>query len=68
MKTNPARADSLEDWHKNGGVMILGYEMYRNLVAQKNIKNKRWKKIFTEALCDPGKQTMVTDFVNGWNV
>ena len=58
MKNNPARADSLEDWHKHGGVMIIGYEMYRNLVVQKNIKNKRQKRIFTESLCDPGECQM----------
>ena len=49
------RMSMLKDWHVNGGVMILGYEMYRNLTQFKRIKNKRHKKIITETLLDPGK-------------
>ena len=45
----------LKEWHSNGGVMILGYEMYRNMTQYKRIKNKKHKKTITETLLDPGK-------------
>ena len=61
VKSNPARADALKDWHDNGGIMILGYEMYRNLTLQKNIKKKSQKKIFSEALVDPGPDIVICD-------
>ena len=49
------RMSMLKDWYGNGGVMILGYEMYRNMTQFKRIKSKKHKKIITETLLDPGK-------------
>ncbi|XP_012940516.1 transcriptional regulator ATRX [Aplysia californica] len=60
-KQNPLRADTLKDWHESGGIMIIGYEMYRNLTTGARIKNKRQKKIFYETLVDPGPDLVVCD-------
>ena len=35
LKDNRKRADYLEQWSKDGGVMILGYDMFRNLAGGK---------------------------------
>jgi transcriptional regulator ATRX len=31
VKVNETRAKLLENWHEDGGIMIIGYEMFRNL-------------------------------------
>ena len=51
---NWRRSDMLKDWHRYGGVMILGYDMYRNLSQCTRIRSKHQKKIFKESLVDPG--------------
>ena len=55
LKDNYNRTDALRDWHESGGVMIIGYDMYRNLSTHKNVRKKKLKNIITEALVDPGK-------------
>ena len=56
MKMNSERAQMLKEWQTGGaGVMILGYDMYRNLVQGSHCKNKKQKAIFQEALVDPGR-------------
>lgn len=52
---NWRRADMLNHWLKYGGVMILGYSLYRNLSQCLRVRSKNQKKIFKEALVDPGK-------------
>ena len=45
----------LREWHSGGaGVMILGYDMYRNLCQGSHCKNKKQKATFVETLSDPG--------------
>lgn len=59
VKQNFERAQMLKEWHEGGaGVMILGYDMYRNLVNGSHCKNKKQKKIFYETLADPGKKNL----------
>ncbi|KAH9519844.1 hypothetical protein Btru_071056 [Bulinus truncatus] len=60
-KQNAARANALKDWQASGGIMIIGYEMYRNLTIGARCKNKRLKKIFTETLVDPGPDLVICD-------
>lgn len=52
------RARQLTDWHQKGGVMILGYEMFRNLTNE-NSKQFRLalKEVYQKTLIDPGKPT-----------
>lgn len=44
----------LQRWQEDGGVMIIGYEMYRNLAQGRNVKSRKLKEIFNKALVDPG--------------
>ncbi|KAG0423324.1 hypothetical protein HPB47_000893 [Ixodes persulcatus] len=34
-RSTPARADLILDWHNKGGVLLMGYEMYRMLALKK---------------------------------
>ncbi|XP_033127122.1 transcriptional regulator ATRX-like [Anneissia japonica] len=61
IKDNWGRADSLRFWHNNGGVMVMGYTMYRNLSTGARIRKKSQKKTFYEALIDPGPDIVVCD-------
>lgn len=51
----------LQRWQEDGGVMIIGYEMYRNLAQGRNVKSRKLKEIFNKALVDPGKILMGTE-------
>ena len=48
------RADMLKRWMDYGGILIIGYALYRNLSQCFRVKNKRQKEIFKQALIDPG--------------
>jgi len=65
VKDNWGRSELLSDWQTGGGVMIMGYEMFRNLSQLARVKNKKQKKIFTESLLDPGKPLKYTIFLRG---
>ncbi|KAK4305277.1 hypothetical protein Pmani_022836 [Petrolisthes manimaculis] len=56
------RAYRLDDWWREGGICIVGYDMFRNL---SNTKNKRFKgkmkEIFQKTLINPGPDVMVCD-------
>ena len=54
VKQNADRAAVLKNWHNNGGVVILGYDMFRNLTQGSHCRSKNQKKIFTETLVEPG--------------
>lgn len=54
VKRPQERSYALQRWHDTGGVMIIGYEMYRNLTQGRNIKSKKLKEIFQRTLVDPG--------------
>ncbi|XP_039279743.1 transcriptional regulator ATRX homolog [Nilaparvata lugens] len=61
-KVNVKRAYRLKDWHDDGGVMIIGYDMYRNLTNEtsKAIK-KKMREVFQRTLVDPGPDLIVCD-------
>ncbi|XP_063064925.1 helicase ARIP4-like isoform X2 [Engraulis encrasicolus] len=43
-KSTAARAKVVEDWHRDGGVLLMGYEMYRLLSLKKSFVAGRKKK------------------------
>ncbi|UJR15474.1 hypothetical protein I4U23_002417 [Adineta vaga] len=60
IKTN-LRASHLNYWYENGGVMIMGYEMYRRLANGFGIKSKNAKANAYRCLVDPGPDIVVAD-------
>nr|XP_040030767.1 transcriptional regulator ATRX [Gasterosteus aculeatus aculeatus] len=55
------RAYALQRWQESGGVMIIGYEMYRNLTQGRNTKSKKLKETFQKTLVDPGPDMVICD-------
>ncbi|XP_009582611.1 PREDICTED: transcriptional regulator ATRX, partial [Fulmarus glacialis] len=53
VKRPQERSYMLQRWQDEGGVMIIGYEMYRNLAQGRNVKSRKLKEIFNKALVDP---------------
>uniref|UniRef100_A0A6P5JXI0 Transcriptional regulator ATRX-like n=1 Tax=Phascolarctos cinereus TaxID=38626 RepID=A0A6P5JXI0_PHACI len=61
MKSPQDRSILLQKWQDSGGVMVIGYEMYRNLVQGRNVKSKKLKTVFNKTLVDPGPDFVVCD-------
>ncbi|XP_019121038.2 transcriptional regulator ATRX isoform X2 [Larimichthys crocea] len=61
VKRPQERAYALQQWQEMGGVMIIGYEMYRNLTQGRNIKSKKLKETFQKTLVDPGPDLVICD-------
>ncbi|XP_064184378.1 transcriptional regulator ATRX isoform X1 [Anguilla rostrata] len=61
VKRPQERAYALQRWQEDGGVMIMGYEMYRNLTKGLNIKSKKLKETFQKTLVDPGPDFVICD-------
>ena len=61
-KDNWGRADKINQWFSEGGVLIIGYEMFRNLVSEKNSKfHKIQRETFDNCLLDPGPDIVICD-------
>ena len=61
-KDNWGRADRINQWFGEGGVFIIEYEMFRNLVNEMNSKFiKKWRETFNNCLLDPGPDLVVCD-------
>jgi len=61
-KDNWGRAERLSQWFRDGGVLIIGYEMFRNLVNEKNNKfKKKQRDIYNSCLLDPGPDVVICD-------
>ena len=61
-KDNWGRADRLNEWVREDGVMIMGYDMFRNLTNEVGKKfKKKQKEIYQKALVDPGPDLVVCD-------
>lgn len=52
------RVRALQNWQRDGGVMIMGYEMYRILSLAKKINDEEGKKALKSILVDPGTVTL----------
>ncbi|XP_066190019.1 transcriptional regulator ATRX isoform X2 [Sylvia atricapilla] len=61
VKRPQERSYMLQHWQDEGGVMIIGYEMYRNLAQGRNVKSRKLKEVFNKALVDPGPDFVVCD-------
>uniref|UniRef100_A0A8C9VXW0 DNA helicase n=1 Tax=Scleropages formosus TaxID=113540 RepID=A0A8C9VXW0_SCLFO len=61
VKRPQERAYALQRWQEDGGIMIIGYEMYRNLTQGRNIKSKKLKEAFHKTLVDPGPDFVICD-------
>ncbi|KAG9341705.1 hypothetical protein JZ751_018769 [Albula glossodonta] len=61
VKRPQERSYALQRWQEDGGIMIMGYEMYRNLTQGRNIKSKKLKESFQKTLVDPGPDFVICD-------
>lgn len=62
MKTNGQRAAVLREWSSQGGVLVIGYEMYRNLTNRDNERiDDRLRSTFKRTLINPGPDLVVCD-------
>lgn len=62
LKQNVDRANKLMEWHNEGGVMILSYDMFRNLSNDTgNRLRKKIKESLQTSLLDPGPDLVVCD-------
>lgn len=60
-KQNTERAYQINEWHNEGGVLIIGYDMFRNLSSENNRIRKKLKEQLQEALVNPGPDLVVCD-------
>lgn len=61
-KNNITRANKLMEWHNEGGVMILGYDMFRNLANPTAPRiRKKVRESLQTSLIDPGPDMIVCD-------
>lgn len=58
--TTPERTKRVKDWHKNGGVVIFGYQMFQKMHhdIQRNHPNRHF---WQEAFINPGADLVVCD-------
>ncbi|XP_078683394.1 uncharacterized protein LOC144917344 isoform X3 [Branchiostoma floridae x Branchiostoma belcheri] len=59
--SNQTRKYTLEAWQREGGVMLMGYDMFRNLSTGKRIKSKKMRESFHTTLVEPGPDIVVCD-------
>ncbi|KYM93557.1 Transcriptional regulator ATRX like protein, partial [Cyphomyrmex costatus] len=60
-KKNVERRNELQRWQKTGGVMIIGYQMFRILTNSNKKIRKNMKNVMLECLVDPGADLIVCD-------
>ncbi|XP_018566294.1 transcriptional regulator ATRX homolog isoform X2 [Anoplophora glabripennis] len=61
-KQNYERQYIVTEWCNDGGVLIIGYTMFRNLSNPDNKRlSKKMRNVFNEGLVDPGPDLVVCD-------
>lgn len=64
-KQNSGRHFIVKEWFREGGVLILGYDMFRNLSNDKNKRlTKKMRNDFLKALVDPGMLLLLFFFIS----
>lgn len=62
LKQNADRANKLMEWHNDGGIMILSYDMFRNLSNDTGSRlRKKVKESLQTSLLDPGPDLVICD-------
>ena len=62
LKQNQDRSNKLKEWHKDGGILILSYDMFRNLTNDAGNKfRKKIKDELQSSLIDPGPDLVICD-------
>ncbi|XP_058788973.1 transcriptional regulator ATRX homolog isoform X2 [Phymastichus coffea] len=61
LKKNIERKHKLESWQKYGGILIIGYEMFRNLTSTGKKLRKNMQESIMKSLVDPGADLVVCD-------
>jgi transcriptional regulator ATRX len=56
-----SRTRELQQWYSEGGVMIIGFDMYRNLSAGRRLEPATLKQQVFQQLVDPGPDVVVVD-------
>jgi len=49
------RNEVLSEWRKTGGVLVMGYQLFRILVSYSG-KSKKTKQLYESSLINPGKR------------
>ncbi|XP_039292773.1 transcriptional regulator ATRX isoform X3 [Nilaparvata lugens] len=61
-KTLSRRVSRLNSWHEGGGVMIIGYEMFRSLTNEdKKVIKSNYKTVLLKTLLNPGADLVICD-------
>lgn len=60
-KQNSERAYQIKEWHQDGGVMIMGYDMFRNLSSDNKRIKKKLRDTLQRGLVEPGPDLVVCD-------
>lgn len=60
VKTIYDRVDMLEDWSNQGGILIMGYSMFR-VMTQMKTKSRKIKDKIPKLLHDPGADLVICD-------
>jgi len=60
-QTHKARWSMIRQWHRGGGVLIAGYEMFRAMTKMDNSNRVPWKTEVVGYLMDPGPDVVVAD-------
>nr|XP_020454385.1 transcriptional regulator ATRX-like isoform X2 [Monopterus albus] len=61
VRHHPERLEAMRRWQTGGGVLIMGYEMYRILSLGQKINDEEGKKELKSILVDPGPDFVICD-------